>query len=302
RKLPNVSLGAFLIQMVTRKKKENVKSYLHIRRYMYHRYGIGNVFENMARGIIARGGEVIYNAVIKEIGINREQGINKIVLDGPHGAQVKGDLFVSTIPLDSLVGYFSPVITDFENISRELPFRNGIIVNVVIDRNKFDDPHWTYLVNKRFYFNRVSETKNFSLHCAPEGKTLLMLEKICAPQDPVWEWDVEKWRPKVEADLGILGIKPTEIKEIFTSKMDKAFPFYRVGYESAKKSFLDRIVSLKNLVTTGRYGLFLDINMHDAMVLGIEGFKYLNEGRLKEFYQTHEEIPILFRQQKAEAK
>ena len=37
-------------------------------------------------------------------------------------------------------------------------------------------------------------------------------------------------------------------------------------------------------------GFFLDVNMHDAMVLGAEGFRYLIEGRVKEFYKDHKVI------------
>lgn len=292
RKLPNVSLGSFLKQMITRKKKENPKSYLQIRRYMYHQNGIGNVFKNMADGIVARGGEVIYNAVIRTIERSSDGQIKRIMLDAPHGAEITCDMVVSTIPLDSLLGYLSPPVPELENISNDLAFRHGIIVNAVIHREKLDDPHWMYLVNKRFYFNRVSEPKNFSPLCAPKDKTLLMLEKICVPNDPVWGWSVDQWRPKVEADLGFLGIKPSEIGEIFTTKMEKAFPFYQIGYEPKKNLFLKHIAAIKNLVTTGRYGLFLDINMHDAMVLGMEGFKYLADGRLEEFYKRHEEIPL----------
>lgn len=292
RKLPNVSLGAFLSQLFTSRKKENLKSYLHVRRYMYHRQGIGNVFKNMAQGIAERGGEVIMNASIRAIDFNGDGKVSRVVLDAPHGVEIAVDVLVSTIPLDSLLGYFSRPLEALRNIHNELPFYNGIIVNAVIHRDKLDDPHWMYLVNKRFYFNRVSETKNFSELCAPKGKTLLMFEKICAPDDPLWSWSPDQWRPKVEADLGFLGVRPSEIGEIFTTRMEKAFPFYEVGYEPRKKLFLDQVAAIDNLVTTGRYGLFLDINMHDAMVLGIEGFRYLMEGRLKEFYRDHEDIPL----------
>jgi protoporphyrinogen oxidase len=296
RKLPNVSLGAFIAQVITRKKKENFKSYLHIRRYMYHTHGIGTIFKNMADGIVNRGGEIIYNAAISAIDRSATGDIERIRIDTPHGAEIRADLVVSTIPLDSLLGYLSPDIPELSGIEQDLPFRHGIIVNVVINREKLDDPHWMYLVNKRFYFNRVSESKNFSPRCAPKDKTLLMLEKICLPDDPVWGWTIDQWRVKVQEDLGFLGVMPSEIDEIFTTKMEKAFPFYKVGYESRKNLFLDQMARVSNLVTTGRYGLFLDINMHDAMVLGIQGFKYLVDGRLREFYDNHENIPLKLRQ------
>jgi protoporphyrinogen oxidase len=291
RKLPSVSLGSFIFSIIARKKKENKKSYLYIRRYLYHKRGIGKVYQNIADGIAARGGQVIYSAAIRKV-VHADGKIRKIILDTPFGTEIEPDWVVSTIPLDSLLEYLSPSLEALRGIGEHLPFRHGVIVNVVVNRAKFDDPHWMYLVNKRFYFNRVSEPKNFSPLCGPKDQTLLMLEKICAPNDPVWNWDAEAWRPKVEADLGFFGIKPEEIGEIFLTRMDKAFPFYLVGYEPKKNLFLENIATINNLVTTGRYGLFLDINMHDAMVLGIEGFKHLADGKLEKFYKNHEDIPL----------
>ncbi len=301
RKLPNVSLGSFLLQAITRKEKENAKSYLHVRRYMYHQHGIGKVYQNIADGIAARGGEVIYGASIKKIQISQDGRVTKILLNAPHAAEIPADWLVSTIPFDDLLGYLSSPIRSLQGIEEHLPFRHGLIVNAVINRKKFDDPHWTYLVNKRFYFNRVSEPKNFSRFCGPEHQTLLMLEKICMPDDPIWGWGSEDWRPKVEADLGFFGIKPQEIGAIFMTKMEKAFPFYPVGYELKKNAMLKELVLIENLVTTGRYGLYLDINMHDAMVLGVEGFKHLINGRLAEFYERHEGIPLEKRNAQANA-
>jgi protoporphyrinogen oxidase len=295
RKLPNVSLGSFLMQVFTRKKKENAKSYLHVRRYMYHRKGIGKVYQNIADGLAKRGAEIIYNAKIVKIELSKQKVV-RILLEAPFSQEIRPDWVVSTIPYDDLLNYFSPQVKELEGISDHLPFRNGIIVNAVVNRPKFDDPHWMYLVNKRFYFNRVSEPKNFTAEAAPSDKTLLMLEKICAKDDPSWHWYPEQWREHVESDLGFFGIEKKEIGEIFITKMEKAFPFYRVGYESKKTDLMNAMKSLTNLVTTGRYGLYLDINMHDAMVLGVEGFKHLASGDLVRFYDEHEDIPLKKRQ------
>ncbi len=296
RKLPNVSLGSFLLQAITRKKEENARSYLHVRRYMYHKKGIGKVYQNIADGIAARGGQLVYNASIGKIILARDRRVTKIVLGAPYGSEIPVDYLISTIPFDTLLSYLSPGIDSLKGIEEHMPFQHGVIVNAVINRPKFDSPHWMYLVNKRFHFNRVSEPKNFSEQCGPKDTTLLMLEKICMPDDPAWSWKPEDWRPKVESDLGFFGIKPEEIGEIFITHMEKAFPFYLVGYETKKKELLEEMRTVQNLVTTGRYGLYLDINMHDAMVLGMESFRYLTKGKLAEFYERHEDIPIEKRQ------
>ena len=83
-----------------------------------------------------------------------------------------------------------------------------------------------------------------------------------------------------------------EIEDIWITKMEKAYPIFLVGYEKVKKKVLNDFAKFKNIISTGRYGLFLDINMHDSMVLGAEGFRYLVENKVEEFYKDHKAICI----------
>ena len=52
RKLPNASLWGFMLALLTKiQSKKDRESYLHVRRYMYHKNGIGNTYEEIAKGI-----------------------------------------------------------------------------------------------------------------------------------------------------------------------------------------------------------------------------------------------------------
>ena len=117
-----------------------------------------------------------------------------------------------------------------------------------------------------FIFNRLSEQKNFSTNCAPENKTLLMLEIILDSDDEEWQWEGEDWRKKVEKELSFFNVSTKEIEDIWVTRMEKAYPLFLVGYEKTKNKILNDFAKFKNIISTGRYGLFLDVNMHDAMV------------------------------------
>ena len=117
-----------------------------------------------------------------------------------------------------------------------------------------------------------------------------MLEVILDYKDEEWKWEGEQWRTKVEKELGFLGVKSEDIEDIWVTRMEKAYPIFLVGYEKDKEKVLNDFSKFKNIISTGRYGLFLDVNMHDAMVLGVEGFRYLTENRLDEFYKNHKII------------
>jgi protoporphyrinogen oxidase len=286
RKLPNASLFGFIISLFTKMPSRGKGSYLHVRKYMYHKNGIGNVYKEIAKGIQDRGGEIIYNSKIKNIIVSEENKATSVNLDLPEKKNIKFDYLISTIPIGDLVSYTEKKITDID-FKRKLIFKHVVIVNVALDRPKFSENHWIYLVNDQFYFNRISEQKNFSSACAPSNKTLVMLEVILDSNDLEWKWEGEQWRSIVEKELGFFNVKAKEIEDIWVTKVEKAYPIFLVGYEDVKKRVLDDLSKFKNILSTGRFGLFVDINMHDAMLLGSEGFRHLIDNKVEEFYKDH---------------
>ena len=77
RKLPNTSLFDFIFSLLTKINRKNDESYLHVRKYMYHKNGIGNVYEKASKKIQERGGEIIYNCKIKNISISERNKITR---------------------------------------------------------------------------------------------------------------------------------------------------------------------------------------------------------------------------------
>lgn len=297
RKLSSLSLGGIFWQLITGRspKKLEDRSYLHVQQYFYHRHGIGRVYANIAQSIQQRGGEIIYNAQIQSIQLIGKK-VKSLLLKLPCEKTIDCDILLSTAPLDDLAEYLCPQDDPLRTWAQAMPFKHGVIVNAVIKRRQFSEAHWIYLVNQRFYFNRLSEPKNFSPYLAPDTKTLIMLETICGLDDQRWTWEPRQWKQHVVDDLSFFGVKEEELENIFLTKMEKAFPFYLVGYEKIKKEYLDRIAQIPNLITTGRYGLYIDINMHDAMVLGKSAVDYVLEERVGEFYREHERICLLKRE------
>ncbi len=290
RKLPNYSLAEVLLEVMTRKKKKS-KSYLATGKYMYHAKGIGRVYQNIADGIQSRGAQILYGSRIDNIVLSREgTRVLSISLDSPSAQTLACDYLVSTVPLNDLMAYLRPQTEALKELASSLQFRHGLIVNVILKRGRFSDVHWIYLVNQRFHFNRLSEQKNLSIACAPEGKTLIALERMCKPEDKEWRWEAADWKDTVFEELKFFGITEADIEEIFVDRVEKAYPFFFVRYEERKKAALEGLSHVRNLVSTGRNGLLLDIDMHDSMVLGREGLKYLLAGTAGAFYERHEAI------------
>src|SRR6185503_13619426 len=84
RKLPNLSLGGILLELITQRKKKagKEKSYLNIRQYLYHKRGIGNVYQNIAAHIQKAGGEIVYNSQINQIKIEGKKVVAVVLKAG----------------------------------------------------------------------------------------------------------------------------------------------------------------------------------------------------------------------------
>lgn len=285
KKLPSLSFLKLLRQSIFGSSKKNT-SYLDSG-FLYHKLGIGEVFKSYAKDIEKNGAKIIYNSIIERIDISSKNTVNTIYLKD---TKIHIDFLVSTIPLDDLIALLAPHSSQFLHYSGKMQYRNLILVHAVLNQSKFSKFHWSYLVNSKYYFNRISEQKNLSNSCAPTEKTLVTLEKVCKETDPEWGRNVSEWRKYVEKDLSYFNIPKNSIKDLYIDKLEKAYPFMYVGYESQKANCLMDLSIFNNLITTGRYGLSIDSDMHDSMQLGREAIPYLINGKVSDFYLQHEQI------------
>ena len=285
RKLPALSLRSLLIDSIFKRKKKSNDTY-HDSQYLYHEDGIGSLFKNIADHLHNCGVKFIYNATIDEIFFKNK----KVFSLNVNGAEIQLDYLLSTMPLGDLICLISNTQNNFLKYRDSMQYRNSIFINVILDRPQFSQYNWSFLVNQRFVFNRVSEQKNLFPSFAPVNKTLITFEKVCKSSDPEWLREANMWRHDVEKELSFFNVKPSEIDEIFIERLEKSYPFMYAGYESIKKNCLNDLAIFDNLITTGRYGLTIDSDMHDSMQLGRTAVPHLVNGQTSLFYSQHEAI------------
>lgn len=282
RKLPRFSIRSLLHDLFFGKGK--MHSHMFTNELGYHRDGIGTVYENIVAGIVQRGGIVLRETTVAEIRSAPGAGSTELILQGKAAQSVNCDYVISTIPLPVLLTTLGRTEKRFVPLASRLSFRHILLVYVVLEIPRFSTAHWTYLVDERFHFHRISEQKNLSAACAPADQTVLTMEISCREGDPMWNWEPEQWREMVARDLSFFGIEPTLIAKIYRSQLEDAYPIYAINYEKELAATLRELECLPDLITTGRQGLFLDIDMHDAMVLGKESVDAVVSGSVGAFY------------------
>jgi protoporphyrinogen oxidase len=282
RKLPRFSIKSLLQDLFFKRGK--MHSHMFTNELGYHREGIGSIYENIVAGIIQRGGTVLRETTVGEIRSSSPGGPMELTLRGNAAQSLTCDYVISTIPLPTLLSTLGRTDARFGPLASRLSFRHILLVYVVLEMPRFSAAHWTYLVDERFHFHRISEQKNLSAACAPGDQTVLTMEISCHEDDPMWNWQPEQWREMVTRDLSFFGVAPSQITKIYRSQLRDAYPIYAINYEKELAATLQELERLPNLITTGRQGLFLDIDMHDAMVLGKNSVEAVVGGSVGAFY------------------
>ena len=100
--------------------------------FSYPKRGAGVVYENMAREILARGGEIHCDTKVLQI-LTKDKKARGIVVQTQEGRrEVAGDIIISTAPFDEMVGSLSELDSHTRELVGELKFRNTILVYIEV--------------------------------------------------------------------------------------------------------------------------------------------------------------------------
>ncbi|HEX6216686.1 MAG TPA: FAD-dependent oxidoreductase [Vicinamibacterales bacterium] len=239
--------------------------------YMYPRAGISTLYDNMAARAREKGGRLLLNSTVT--GIEHRDGSVKAVCYEQNGAaqRIECDGVINTLALPSLVAMMQPSLPDgVVAHARKLRYRSMRLINVVLGRDRLTDFHWVYLTDPQFRCNRMSEQKNVSRDMVPDGETVLVVELSCWKGDDMWTASDEQIFDIAMRDLENtgLGVQRSEVRDYWVAPLPGAYPVYELGFEDHLIPVLDA-VSMANVHTIGRHGLFLNNSMDDNVLLGI---------------------------------
>ncbi|MCC7369134.1 MAG: FAD-dependent oxidoreductase [Chloroflexi bacterium] len=238
--------------------------------FYYPEQGVGAIYERMADEIVRYGGTVSLNTRVKEV-ICRENRVEAVVVerDG-RTEEVRGDYFVSTVPISPLVRALQPPApADVLDAASQIQFRAMVFLFLKLDREQVTEDHWIYFPDPSTVFNRISEMKNFSLASVPEGKTSLCVEISCDVDDDIWNASEEElYRRSVDGLVQAGLIRESEVVGHFFRRTRNAYPTYDLRFEANLGKLAYHLASWPNLIVCGRQGLFRYVNQDHAIEMG----------------------------------
>ena len=292
-----VSISAVLKDMFNKvfgkKNKDNTETSL-IEEFWYPKYGPGQLWENLAKRIEAKGGKILKGYRVTNINIKNYQ-IKSVECETSIGKLIiEGDIFISSMPLKDLVTGFKGerIPAKILDIAKGLPYRDfmtvGLLVNKLNLKNETNiktlgnivPDCWIYIHEPNTKILRLQIFNNWSPYMVKDAKNTIWigLECTCQENDKYWNMSDKEFINLVSEELVKMGIiEKNDILDSHREKIKKAYPSYFDTYKDIDK-LITYLNKYENLYCVGRNGQHRYNNMDHSMVTSFETVKNIING------------------------
>ncbi len=253
-----------------------------IEQFMYPKFGPGQLWEEVAKKITQKGGEVHLQNKVIELKIQNKK-ITEIKINKYETGEIKNltsDYVFSTMPVKELVQAMgSKVPVDVRNVSDGLVYRDFITVGVLLKKLKISNEtkiktinniipdNWIYIQEKDVKLGRLQIFNNWSPYMVKDPDTIWIgLEYFCNEGDDLWNKpDSKLTNFAIEELIKINIIEKEDVLDSTVLRMPKTYPAYFGTYDNFHviRDFTDKI---ENLFLIGRNGMHRYNNADHSML------------------------------------
>ncbi len=250
-----------------------------IEQFLYPKFGPGQMWEEVARKVRDRGGQII--TAFDVTGIEVQEGrIVAVTGKDAQGQEARyaGDYFFSTTSVQELVRalktHVPPIVRE---ISQGLQYRDFITVGLLLSALKIQEPgneagkfvrdNWIYLQDPEVLAGRLQIFNNWSPYLiADPARVWIGVEYFCYAGDELWKRSDKEMAQLAIEELSKIGIiDAAAVLDFTVARMPKTYPAYFGAYErfSEVREYLD---GFENLFLIGRNGMHKYNNQDHSML------------------------------------
>jgi len=248
-----------------------------VERFLYPKYGPGQLWEEVAKRVLAGGGELRVRHAVETLRVDDARVSAVVVRDLAAGALYvqPADFVISSMPVKDLVaGLEPPPPENVRAIAGRLPYRAFIAVGLLVNRMKMRDStrrfppdNWIYVQEPDVRLGRLQIFNNWSPALVSDpSKVWLGLEYFCTEGDELWRLPDAELRSLAARELEQIElIDGEEVLDATIVRVPKAYPAYFGSYADfgQVRSHVDRIA---NLFLVGRNGMHRYNNQDHSML------------------------------------
>lgn len=251
--------------------QKNIETSL-IERFMYPKYGPGQLWEETARVVADLGGAISTQWKVNRIEHDGKRVLRVRAVNTASGetTQHSGEYFFSTMPVKELVDALDPPAPEpVQEVARGLMYRDFITVGLLCRSLKLSDvkDNWIYIQERDALVGRLQIFNNWSPYMvANPVHTWIGLEYFCNEGDELWSRPDDVMVALAKQEMERLGIvDPAEILDATVIRMEKTYPAYfgTYGRFPEIRQYLDRF---ENLFLIGRNGMHKYNNQDHSML------------------------------------
>ena len=251
-----------------------------IERFLYPKFGPGQLWEHVAEKIVALGGEIHLGATVDSIETDPADPTQVLavsaVSETGKRTRFAGDYVLSTMPMRDLTRAFAAaaVPANVREVAEGLQYRDFITVGILA--NKLDVAEstsglikdtWIYIQEPDVLLGRLQIYNNWSPHMvADPTKVWLGLEYFCYDTDPLWSMPDAALAAFAAGELQKIGIlRTSEVLDAHVVRVPKSYPAYFGTYNrfDELRTWTD---SFANLYLIGRNGMHKYNNQDHSML------------------------------------
>jgi len=250
-----------------------------IERFLYPKFGPGQMWEEVARRVLASGGEILTGIEVDKVE-TRDGWVVAVTGKTTNNEERRftGDYFFSTTSVQELVRAMGAAVpTGVREIGEGLQYRDFITVGLLLRKLKIREPgdltdklisdNWIYIQEPDVLVGRLQVFNNWSPYLVGDrSKIWLGAEYFCSEGDDLWNRTDEEMSRLAAEELDKIGIiDKSDLLDSTVERMPKTYPAYFGVYErfDEVQKYMD---AFENLFLIGRNGMHKYNNQDHSML------------------------------------
>lgn len=263
----------------TNLEQQSVETSL-IDQFMYPKYGPGQFWEEVARQVVAMGGELHQNVQVVGLQNSNDKILTVGILRNGEREDIAGDYFFSTMPIKDLIsGLKNPAPDKVIQVADGLKYRDFITVGLLLNQLKIKNEttiktlhhlipdNWIYIQEREVKVGRIQIFNNWSPYLVKDlNKVWIGLEYFCNQGDQLWTTPDDELIAMAIAETSEIDIiESSEVIDQIVIRIPKTYPAYFGSYDqfATVKNYLN---GFENLFLIGRNGMHRYNNMDHSML------------------------------------
>ncbi len=260
-----------------------------IERFLYPKFGPGQLWEHVADKIRAGGGEIHLGWTVDQLQVKDNPGFGEhaqvVAIDAVNAQgerqRFAGEVFLSTMPMQELTRALArggaTVPGEVLEVSEGLQYRDFVTVGVLANRLAVREPDtkagelirdtWIYIQEPDVQLGRLQIFNNWSPYMVADPATVwLGLEYFCYATDPLWAMPDAELQSFAIGELEKIGmLRAQEVLDAHVVRVPKTYPAYFGSYNRFEtlRQWVNRF---DNLYLVGRNGMHKYNNQDHSML------------------------------------